>query len=377
MLKAVVPVVLSDLAQDVYLRLVPQDHFLRRLLALIDFEPFRAELNTCYSVEQGRPPFVPLVLLQPEILARHYRLSDRQVVRQAQVNVAFRLFLGLDLDSPLPHHSLLTYFRQRVGETRLQEIFHILLRQARELGLVRDRLRLKDATHVLANIAIPSTIALVAQTRDRLLAALAPLAAAAVEQERQRVEAIRLASADLDDQERLLRRVTHLRTILAWADQVPQQEPFAQASQRTQEQLRQALTLAHKVLADRAPDAKDKVLSVHDADARLGKHGDYYRGYLLDVAMDADSQLITGVNVLPANGDEGGDAPHLIGQEEQAQGNDVQGLSIDGAGYRGELLRELTDPEGLKLEVFVPPTEQPASGKFTPEQFTSTPRAPR
>jgi hypothetical protein len=203
-----------------------------------------------------------------------------------------------------------------------------------------------------------------------LLKALQPFAAAAVEQEQQRVLAIRLASADLKDEERLLRRVVHLRAILAWAELVPQQESFGQAVAPTQEQLRQALSLAHKVLADRAPDAHDKVLSVHDPDARTGKHGDYYEGYLLDVAMDADSQLITGVNVLPGNGDEGSDATYLIGQEEQAQGNDVQGLSIDGAGYRGELLRELTDPEGLKLEVFVPPTQQPATGKFTPEQFT-------
>jgi IS5 family transposase len=309
-------------------------------------------------------------MLKLEILARHYRLSDREVVRQAQVNIAFRLFVGLGLDNSLPHHTLLTYFRQRVGADRLQEIFHTLLGQARELGLVRDRLRIKDATHVIANIAVPSTLGLVAQTRDRLLAALQPFAAVAVEQEQQRIEAIRSASADLPDEERLVRRVAHLRAILAWADLVPQQAPFQQAAVGAQEHLRQALTLAHKVLADREPNAKDKLLSVQDPDARLGKHGDYYEGYLLDVAMDADSQLITAVNVLPGNGDEGGDATELIRQEEQAHGNDVQALSMDGAGYRGELLRELTDADGLNVEVFVPPTEQPPTGKFTPEQFT-------
>ena len=42
-------------------------------------------------------------------------------------------------------------------------------------------------------------------------------------------------------------------------------------------------------------------------------------------------------------------------QEEAAQGNDVQGLSMDGAGYNGPVLRELTDPEGLNLDVTVPP----------------------
>jgi transposase len=360
---------LNDSERDLYLQLVPPDHFLRLLLERIDFEPFRCGLEACYSSEQGRPAWDPVCMLKLEILARHYQLSDREVVRQAQVNVAFRLFVGLSLRSPLPHHTSLTYFRQRVGVERLQEIFHTLLGQARALGLVRDRLRLKDATHIIANIAIPSTIRLVAETRDQLLAALQPFAAALVQQEQQHAEAIRQASADLKDEERLVRRVAHLQAVLAWADEVPQQERFHQAAGEEQEQLRQALAVAHKVLADRDAKAQDKLLSVHDPDARRGKHGDYYEGYLLDVAMDADSELITGVNVLPANGNEGADATYLIRQEEQAHGNDVQALSMDGAGYRGELLRELTEAQGLNLEVFVPPTERPASAKFGPERF--------
>ena len=85
-------------------------------------------------------------------------------------------------------------------------------------------------------------------------------------------------------------------------------------------------------------------------------------GYLLDVAMDADSEIITAVNVLPANGPEAADAVTLIRQEESAQGNDVAGLSIDGAGYNGPVLRELTDPAGLNLDVTVPPP-QPAPAR--------------
>src|SRR5262249_28287181 len=69
-------------------------------------------------------------------------------------------------------------------------------------------------------------------------------------------------------------------------------------------------------------------------------------------------------------GDEGADAAALIRQEEQAQGNDVQALSLDSAGYRGDVLRELTDPAGLNLEVFVPPTERISLTVFGPEDFT-------
>jgi IS5 family transposase len=363
----------GDSDRLLYEQIVPEDHFLRRLLQAVDFESFRPVLTSAYSPDQGRPPLDPVILLKLEVLARQYRLSDREVVAEARFNIAFRFFLGLSLMSPLPHHTSMTYFRHRLTAQRLQEIFDALVGHARRLGLVKDRLRLKDATHILANIAIPSTIRLVAEARDRLLETLLPFAPQRVSEEQQHAEAIRVGTEDAKDEERLLQRVTHLRAVLSWADDVPGQDVFRQQCAQAQEQLQAALALAHKILADREnPKAGDKVLSVHDPDARRGMHGGYYEGYQLDIAMDADSEIITAVNVLPANGDEGADAAHLIRQEEQAHGNDVEALSIDGAGYRGTVLRELTDPAGLNLEVFTPPSALPAPKGFPAERFTLT-----
>jgi transposase len=366
---------LTEVERQLFLDMVPPEHFLRQLVQIVDFERFRPTLAGAYCPDDGRPPLDPVFMLKLEVLALHYRLSDRELMKQVQVNVAYRLFLGLGCKQPLPHHTSMTYFRERVGAPRMQEIFHVVLGRARELGLVRDRLRLKDATHILANIAIPSTIRLVANTRDHLLEAVGPWAPERVAEETQRAEAIRVASEDLRDEERLLRRVTHLREVLAWSDQVPHSAAFlAAAAAASQDLLRAALALAHKVLADRDdPQAGDKVVSTHDPDARRGKHGAFYEGYLADVSMDADSELITGINVLPANGDEGGDAAHLLEQEEAAHGNDVEAMSIDGAGFRGSVLRELTDPEGLNVEVFTPPTERIPLTVFGPEDFVLSP----
>jgi transposase len=364
---------LGDPERVRYEQLVPEDHFLRRLLQAVDFEALRPLLAAAYSPDQGRPALDPVLLLKLECLERHYRLSDREVMAAARFHIAFRLFLGLSLESPLPHHTSMTYFRERLGPKRLQQIFDAVVGQARQLGLVKDRLRLKDATHIIANIAVPSTISLVAQARDRLLDALRPLAAGPVAAEEQRAQAIHVGTEDAKDEERLLQRVAHLRAVLLWADDVPRQPGFAQQPPVVQQRLQAALTLAHKILADRDnPQAGDKVLSVHDPDARRGLHGDYYEGYLLDVAMDADSEIITAVNVLPANGDEGADAALLIRQEEQAHGNDVQTVSMDGAGYRGTVLRELTDPAGLNLEVITPPSEVTPPTVFGAERFSLT-----
>src|SRR5258708_18897049 len=150
---------------------IPADHYLRRVLAVIDFQRCRQELADCYDPKQGRPAIEPVLLLKLEFLEYHYNLSDRQVIEQSRYNMAYRYFLGLSLYSELPHHTLLTVFRERLGVERHQQLFEEIVAQARQHGLVKDRLRLKDATHLIANIAIPSTVHLVAETRQQLLAA--------------------------------------------------------------------------------------------------------------------------------------------------------------------------------------------------------------
>jgi hypothetical protein len=59
----------------------------------------------------------------------------------------------------------------------------------------------------------------------------------------------------------------------------------------------------------------------------------------------------------------------LIQQEEQAQGNDIAALSIDGIGFRGDLIAQWSDPEGLNLEVIVPPSQLAPPAGFPPESF--------
>jgi transposase len=372
MLRASYYVQPTELDLLVFEKLVPADHYLRQVKALIDFECFRTQLADCYSPDEGRPADDPVLMLKLGFLAFHYNLSDRRVLAETQVNVAFRLFLDLSLDSELPHPSLLSVFRSRLGETKYQAVFAGIVEQARSLGLVKDRLRLKDATHVIANIAVPSTIRLVAQTRKRLLEATRPFAPVRVAQEEARALAIRTVGTDLEEPERLLQRVTHLREILAWVDPLYQGLPELPAQKDAPRQtLGEAVQLAHKVLSDREdPKAPDKLISVADPDARVGKHGSFFNGYLLDVAMDADSQMITALSVLPANGNEAADATALIQQEEAAQHNDVKALSIDSAGFRGELLREWQDPQGLGLEVYVPPSAlPPPDGLFVSGDF--------
>lgn len=347
----------------VFEKVVPANHYLRRLKAAIDFTPCRAQVAECYSGEMGRGAIDPVRLLKLLLLEFHYGLSDERVISEAQVNLAFRFFLDLPLEAALPEPSLLSQFRTRLGAKRFESIFQEIVRQARASGLVKDRLRLKDATHVLANIAVPATIQLVAQIRTRLLEAATCFAGEEVARHRQEADAIRNSTADLKDEARLLRRVEHLRQLVGWGEdwlgRLKEATP-ATCSEPQQKSFEEALELAHKILKDREPKAGDQLRALSDPEARRNKHGAYYDGYLLDISMDADSELICGVDALAANADEAANAKSLIESEEAAHGNQIENLSMDAIGYNGAVLKALTDnPEGPQVTVWVPPKQWP------------------
>src|SRR5215207_4249294 len=113
--------------------------------------------------------------------------------------------------------------------------------------------------------------------RERLLSTAEPFAPAQVAPERADALAIRSATSDLSDDERLLARVTHLRQIVTWADLLSSKlEPLPQEPSPPYRALADALALAHKLLADRDnPDPGDRVVSIQDVDARPGMHGAY------------------------------------------------------------------------------------------------------
>lgn len=359
---------------QVFETFVPKEHYLRRLKETIDFKAMREIVAECYSPDQGRGAIDPVQLFKLSVLQFHYDLSDERVMREAEVNIAFRYFLDLGAGVRVPEASLLSQFRTRVGAERFAQAFQEILRQARAAGLVRDRLRLKDATHLIANIAVPTTLRLMGQTREQLLSAAEGFAAAEVGVHRQTALEIREATADLKAEARLLARVKHLQELVAWGEGWLERLEIGAppVGVEVYETFVSALAIARKVLGDRQPRAKDKLVSLTDIDARRSRHGDYYDGYLLDLSIDADSGLICALDVLAANADEAANALPLIESEEAAHGNDIESLSIDGIGFNGPVLKALgDDPNGPQLTVYVPPKPDwsPTPHLFQPEDF--------
>lgn len=359
---------LSEFDERVYDLVVPPDHYLRKVLQVVPWDSFHDLLAPYYSPDTGRPADSPVMMLKLEYLRYHHNLSDREVIRHAQTDLAYRCFLQIPLRGWLPDPSSLCVFRGRLGTQGFRQIFDQVVHTAREHGVVKDRLRIKDATHVIANMAVPTALALVAQTRDKLLSAAEPFARLLVEGERVNLDLLRETTKQLKPTERLATRLAQLREMLFWADAVA--EPENAPTNRAWQTFVAQRDLAHKILDDQQGlNGGDCILSLTDSEARRAKHGQWFNGYLTDILVDADSEIITSVNVLPAIGNEGADALELIRQEEAAHGNDIEAISMDGAGFKGPLLRELEDPEGLHIDTYVPPPKESDTGLFTPEDF--------
>lgn len=134
--------------------LVPQDHLLRQIDKYIDFSFIRKITNDLYCLDNGRPAIDPIVLFKMLFIGYLYGIrSERQLVKDIEVNVAYRWFLGYSLTEPIPNASTISQNRRRrYRDSDVdQQIFDEIVRQAIEHGLVSGKILYADSTHIKAN----------------------------------------------------------------------------------------------------------------------------------------------------------------------------------------------------------------------------------
>ena len=92
-------VVMTDLEA-----LVPQDHLLRKIEKVMDYDWLYERLEPYYCHDTGRPGTDPVVLIKMVLIQHLFGIpSMRQTHRQIQVNMAYRWFLGDNLLEEIPH----------------------------------------------------------------------------------------------------------------------------------------------------------------------------------------------------------------------------------------------------------------------------------
>jgi transposase len=96
----------------------------------------------------GRPAEDPEFLIRLCLLQYIYGASDREVAANAKLSLAYRYFLGTEVDEEVQHDSSISYFREiRLGEEKCRQIFEKLVQQCREKWLVTGKTRYRFHPH--------------------------------------------------------------------------------------------------------------------------------------------------------------------------------------------------------------------------------------
>ena len=148
----------SFLGDFIFDMAVPQDHFLRALKMLFDWQELGKRLIRLYKGRgrRGRPPYDPVLLFKMLFLSYLYDLSERDTERFVNESIPARYFLDLAMDRSAPDHSSLTVFKQRLvakgNWDELSYLFDRLLQQARDHGLRLGGIQLLDSAHTRAAV---------------------------------------------------------------------------------------------------------------------------------------------------------------------------------------------------------------------------------
>src|SRR5947209_1412004 len=139
---------------------VPETHLLRLIEKHISFAFVREKLKASYSAT-GRPSIDPELLLRMLLIGYLYGItSERKLVEELRMHLAWRWFNGLGFDQEIPHHS--TFSKNRHGrfqESKLfEQLFEQIVKQCVEVGLVQGEHLSVDGSFVEANAAKGSRI---------------------------------------------------------------------------------------------------------------------------------------------------------------------------------------------------------------------------
>jgi len=133
--------------------LIPKDHYLKRLDRVLDLSFVHDAVRDHYCQDNGRPSIDPEVIIRLFLIQAMDGITHvRELMRQVQVNLAYRWFIGYRLDEKLPDHSTLSKALDRFGDKIFNELFQRSITQCQKSGLIEGKVLYVDATTIRADL---------------------------------------------------------------------------------------------------------------------------------------------------------------------------------------------------------------------------------
>jgi transposase len=134
------------------------DHPLRAIGATIDFDFVYSEVADRYG-DNGNVSVAPPVVLKLMLLLVLYNVrSERELMATLPERLDWLWFLGFDLDSAVPDHSVLSKARTRWGEEVFKGLFERVVGQCVQAGLVDGTKIFVDSSLIEANASNSSIV---------------------------------------------------------------------------------------------------------------------------------------------------------------------------------------------------------------------------
>jgi len=354
-----------------YDRIVPIDHLLRKINQVVDFSFAGQILADRYNEDIGRPAEDPQFMLRLCLLQYLYGDSDRQVVENARLNLAYKYFLGLAVDAEAPDYTTISYFRaQRLGEEKFRAVLEQIVKQCIEKRLVTGKRQIIDSTPVIANITPSSLTGLVRKCRENVLKTIekqdSRIARKLGIKELEKAEPVKFASSP----EGLRKEVEAAGKLLDCVTKELERQRI-----KPTEELKKDLGLLEKAVVDREEDAKDKLLSPVDPDARTGKKASFkWPGYKAHLVMEEETGIITGVETTPANATDGKQLRPLLKEQAAVHSLKAQEVTADKAYDWGENLESLANDKTIANIALTKSANHRNEGYFTVADFPYDPK---
>src|SRR6476659_1626706 len=135
-------------------QVVPADHLVRQIDAVLDLSWVHRELKSYYS-HTGRPSIDPVLMIRMLLVGYVVALrSERRLCSEVQVNLAYRWFCKLSVEDKIPDHSVFSRARhERFRESdALRRVFEGVVAMCIAAGLVGGEAFSVDASLIKADV---------------------------------------------------------------------------------------------------------------------------------------------------------------------------------------------------------------------------------
>jgi hypothetical protein len=363
-------------ADHIYLNYVGRDT-LYGYLAQHRGQLFRDEdFAILYCRNNGRPSVPPSLAVSMLFLRAYDGVSFVEAIERTKYDLRWKVALGLEMEEVPIQKSALQEFQARLvlheqGEALLKKSID----EARRAGYVTSRkIRVAlDTTPTLGKGAVKDTYNLLADGIEKLACRLAEVAGEAIASWADRQDLHRYfgsslkgeAAIDWNDKAQRDQLLTQIvedgRRLLSLAEQARHEHP------EHDEAIQADAALLERLIRQDVEEKpgggcqvkqgteKDRLISVHDPEMRHGRKSasKTFNGHKAAVAVDMESQLICGVEVLAANAGDQEKALELVHQAERVMEAQVE-ETVGDCAYGGGPTRKAFADEQRLLTAKVP-----------------------